>query len=254
MPRIVKQILYGVFYIVFWAGVIWGGKLLFFTPPASCVDNIQNQDEEEVDCGGPNCASCAIRHLSAIAVQSVSVVPTAGKASVIVKLANPNPTYGASPFSYEINFYDRAHEKIFAVSKESVLYPAEQKTIVEAGTDLPIERVFGNPEVVIKNPAWKPAEELKRPNIQTRDVSTAIGGDGRITVTGLFVNTNPFGFSRIEIAAGAETAEGTIVGISETVIHDIVPFEQRAFTVIIPSVSVAAKEVAKTELFIEPFR
>ena len=70
----------------------------------------------------------------------------------------------------------------------------------------------------------------------------------------LLLNTNPFGFSRIEIAAGAETAEGTIVGISETVIHDIVPFEQRAFTVIIPSVSVAAKEVAKTELFIEPFR
>ena len=140
------------------------------------------------------------------------------------------------------------------MSKQSFIYAGEQKTIVEAGLDLPIEKVSGNPEVLISNLNWKSNAEFQRPILQTRDVNSSIGADGRTTVTGLLVNPNSFGFTRIEIAAAAETADALTVGISETVIRDILPFEERAFTVIIPSLSVPAKNISKNELFIEAFR
>ena len=51
MPRILKQTLFGLFFLAVFGGVVfWIYQST--RPVLTCFDKIQNQDEEGVDCGG----------------------------------------------------------------------------------------------------------------------------------------------------------------------------------------------------------
>ena len=53
MPRLLKQFLYGVFYLAIIAAVGVGFYFHYDNAPPSCFDGIQNEGEQGIDCGLP---------------------------------------------------------------------------------------------------------------------------------------------------------------------------------------------------------
>ena len=67
MTRLAKQIIIAIIFFLILAGF---GFLVYWNilPNPSCFDNIQNQNEEGIDCGGPcqSCEAAALKNLEII--------------------------------------------------------------------------------------------------------------------------------------------------------------------------------------------
>lgn len=236
MSRIIRQIIYGIFYLALFAGIGYGGYLLVGGLTPSCFDNRLNQREEQIDCGGP-CVSCALKNLQPLRTQ-IQTFGTDGSTSVLITLTNPNLTHGARVFTYKMNFYDASKKPIFSLAKESFIYPAEaQKFILEPNLKVNFSDISGEPEFVLENLDWRPIEEFSEPKTQIRQTKTEISGR-QITVSGLLSNRDPFALSRASVGVllykNLPEERSELVGISKTVLQDLKPFEERAFKIIVP--------------------
>lgn len=236
MSRVIKQIIYGTFYIAVAVAVVYGlSSLNIFSAP-SCLDNKQNQNEEGIDCGG-SCVPCAIKNLQPIRSQ-IQIFGVNGNTNAVITLANPNLEYGAGSFAYTLNFYNQAKENIFSFTKDSFIYPAEaQKVIIEPNLRINFQSIAGQPELTITNLNWKPAAEFPEPRIQTRQIKTELIGN-QATITGILVNRESFALSRAGVGALVyqNLSDGTtrLVGASKTILQNLNSLEERAFTIILP--------------------
>ena len=76
---------------------------LKYKPKPNCFDNIQNQNEENVDCGGVCTKQCPIVVSENIRVDKVGYVEsgTNGKYDLYAQITNPNNFFGSSKFNYK---------------------------------------------------------------------------------------------------------------------------------------------------------
>lgn len=256
MSRIIRQFIYGVFYLALLSAAVYGVYLLVISAQPSCFDNRQNQGEEGIDCGGP-CIPCAIKNLQSLRSQA-QIFGIDGNTNAIITLANPNLNYGADSFAYTLNFYNSAKTKIFSLIRESFIYPAEaQKVIIEPNLRANFREISGEPELIISNINWKPIEEFGEPRVQTRAVRTEISGN-LITASGLFVNRESIALSRGGIGAvvyqNLPDGGTRLVGASKTILQNLQPFEERAFKIIIPIETALQLSEIDTVLFTEAKR
>lgn len=236
MSRTIKQIIYGFFYLAVIAAIVYGASFVIKETAPTCNDNRQNQQETEVDCGGPNCLPCAIKHLQPIAPK-LEYFGVGGNTTVILTLSNPNLEYGARSFIYTINFYGNNHALIFSLTKDSFIYPAEaQKTIMEPNLQFNYRSIVGQPEIVISSLNWKSITEFAEPKFQTRQIKTTVTGS-LVTVAGILVNREATSFPKATVGLLVYQQlpdTNRLVGASKTVLQDIKPFEERAFKIIVP--------------------
>ena len=232
--RLLKQIIYGSIFLGMIAGIFYGGFSFFSSATASCFDSKQNQNEEGIDCGG-SCEPCALKNIRPIAAD-VELLKVNGSVSAIISLTNPNIVFGADDFTYTLNIYGVDGAKVVSISKNSFIYPAEtNRIIIEPNIKLSTD-LIRKPELIITDPNWVPAEQFKRPVIQTRQVKAEVANQ-LITVTGLVSNRESFGIPRSNVGALAFKAisgSRQLIGVSKTLLQDIRPFEERAFKIVIP--------------------
>lgn len=233
MPaRLIKQIIYGGFYLFFLALVVVGGYFLI-RPAPSCFDNRQNQGETDVDCGG-SCIECALKNVESITLfgDPQFAALDSQTISLFFQLKNPNPTYGAENFSYHINIYDAVGRQIYSVSKESFIYAGQIKTVAEPVIKIN-PRAVSRIEVSATNPLWQSSQNWTRPSLQSRAIKTeVIKNQGKIT--GLVLNNSSILLENVEIAAILYDLAGKLVAVSKTILKDLQSFEERAFTVFVP--------------------
>ncbi len=236
--RLFKQLCYGIFYGAVIAAFAYG-ILRASAPSPTCVDGVQNQNEEEIDCGGP-CATCAVRHLSPLEAGRVAVVRAAGAAAYLIEARNPNASYGARDFIYELD----------SVSGHSFIYAGEIKRfVVVLPSPDASERV---PALRLRDPVWRAAEDFPRPQYQIGEQRAERISAGQMAVSGIFGNTNAFALPVVEVGAALYDETGALAGLSETVIRDVRPFEERFFKVLVP-VRASAGVPTRTELIAEIF-
>ncbi len=232
--RFVKKLIYGTLYLGILAAIGYGlyAANIFVSP--TCFDNRQNQQEEELDCGGPSCIACAIKHLQPIR-GSVEIFPTGANTNAVIFMANPNLNYGASSFNYTLNFYGANRQKIFSLTKNAYIYAAQaQAVLVEPNLFVNYAEISGAPELIIENPVWKTDAEFKSPKIQFRQVNTAISGT-QAAITGILANREPFALAEASIGAlASKKTSGARLGESKTILQDLQPFEERAFKITVP--------------------
>jgi hypothetical protein len=238
MNRTTKQILYGAFYVLFWCLVFYVGYRLTLKPPASCVDEIRNRDEVEVDCGGSFCPSCEIKRLAPI--EFVPVVLLSGTdestTSAIVEIRNQNPAYGTARLTAEVRFLSAEGEALYTEPLQLPMYPSELK--YRLLVNLPVARQkVARAEVAITAPyEWLSIAEFARPKTPLRDVKvqyTAASG-GRATITGLVRNDNPFSLRRSTLSVIILDAQGEPVAASKTFVQDLLAAEERFFKIEVP--------------------
>jgi hypothetical protein len=103
-------------------------KIIYGSVP-SCSDNIKNQNEEGVDCGGvcPKCDNLE----DDVTWESVEVIEIGNSQySLVARINNSNPTAGATSFKYSFNLYNSSGEVFRRVEGYDFIYPSESKYIV----------------------------------------------------------------------------------------------------------------------------
>jgi hypothetical protein len=231
--RFVKQLFYGFLYLAVIGGVALAVSKSGVLIAPTCFDNKLNQNETEIDCGGPNCESCELKHLQPIRA-AIQYFPAGSNTNAVIIFANPNLNYGAT-FSYTLNFYDASRKPVYSLTKEAYIYPAEANhVVVEPNLPFSAGSVVGSPDVLVVNPTWKKAAEFKAPATQLRQIISGVSGT-QVTITGIFSNRESFGLSEAGIGALiSNKVTKAPLGASKTILQDIQPFEERAFKVLIP--------------------
>jgi len=98
--RILKQLGYGSLYLAIIMVFVVGIYSVTVREDPTCFDNIQNQSEEGVDCGG-DCVSCVLKNAKLEIRQSTFIPAGADRITVLAVVRNPTET-GAF-FSYKID-------------------------------------------------------------------------------------------------------------------------------------------------------
>ncbi len=248
MSRRVKQMVYGLFYLVVLGGIVAGLYFLFLKPPASCFDNIQNEGEQGVDCGGPCAKICIPSSIQPISTLGAVRVfsPLAGHATVLVQLENVNSDFAASSFAYTITLYGADGSSTVATAGgNSFLYADETKYLMLPNE--PIPATSSRAEITVENVQWVPAAQMGLvPKLAFTNVTSVAGTDGYIVVSGNLTNRDVALFHNIVAVAIFKNAAGTPIGASETQLDVLSPGATQNFSIsypLLPNENVSATEL-----------
>ncbi|HEY4499797.1 MAG TPA: FxLYD domain-containing protein [Candidatus Paceibacterota bacterium] len=254
MPRILKQITYGIFYLAILTALGFGGYLLLLKPPASCVDQIQNQNETGVDCGGlpgqGGCVSCEIKQLTPIVLGKAMLLRSGDIVTVVAPMENLNLIYGAQQLQYALKLIDNSGQIIKTISKTSFIHAGEKTQFVETGI-ADARQQIARAEITIANINWQPTEGWWQPALTIKEIQTNVGQQ-QTTVQGIVANTNNFIVTQVVLRALVADSFGAIVGASKTTLETLQPFEERTFQInIVPDSALLNSVVPEaTELFV----
>lgn len=256
MHRRIKQILYGLLYLVFWGGIVAFVYIFLLKPPASCFDNIQNQGEAGVDCGGPCTKVCLPANYQPIAsvgdVQIFSLTTStnsgySGNVSLLARMQNPNASIAATSFEYIITFYGADGVAIASTTGESFIYGADIRYIDVPNFALPAGMTVARADISIANPVWVHAIDWPKPNFAVQNF-TSLLSFGTLKVQGRLTNSDTVTFPSVNAVAVFADVNAKPVGVSEMVLENLLPAETRDFTVLHPGI--AGVDLSKTQVFI----
>ncbi len=230
--RRLKQFLYGAGFLGFFFLICFSAYLLWLKPSPNCSDRRQNQEEAEVDCGGP-CEPCEIRYLSLPEIISIKTLPSDDKTAVFAEIKNPNSDWGAESISYDLEIFDMDGNKMESIEGKTLIYPGEINHILEV-LDIPSKNI-SRAEITFSDPQWKSKEQFFNPNITAKDAATESTETGKIAVSGTLSNSNSFSVSKTMIISALFNQSGTLIAASKTEIDDIGPRSEKSFRVNFPS-------------------
>ncbi|MEK7464653.1 MAG: hypothetical protein AAB617_02655 [Patescibacteria group bacterium] len=250
MTRLLKKILYGVFYLFVLGLIVWGGYEKSFGPTPSCFDNIQNQNESGVDCDGL-CISCEIKKLDFPRVVGDAKMLSSSAGTVLLgQIQNPNSNYGVSKINYRFNVYDKSNNLVRSIQAQTVLYPGERKTIV--GKIDGVKEIYPKISLELSDPVWVKSSAMIKPDISVGKIKTDII-ENKIIVSGILSNKSPFSVPSIEVVVVLFDRLGLDLFSSFTNLT-IGGFEDRAFSIPFPTDSNLAKGIdyKATQVYANP--
>jgi hypothetical protein len=133
----------GTFFGLFLALVLVIGGLVAYSliPAPSCTDGSLNQNEEQIDCGGPNCEPCLSEKPDDLIVlwqRFFEVRP--GVYDVAALIENVNLTLGSASVPYVFELYDAQGKRIITRPGATYTLPNKQFLIFEANMETGIRR------------------------------------------------------------------------------------------------------------------
>ncbi|MBI3046304.1 MAG: hypothetical protein HYY86_02070 [Candidatus Harrisonbacteria bacterium] len=251
--RLLKQFLYGTFYLLILAGVLWGIYAITLRPAPSCFDNRQNGKETGVDCGG-DCVSCEIKNLQPLSLSPAALFSADRNFSASAALRNPNSTYGAK-FDYEVNFLDAGGKVLKNITNKGFIYAGEAKSIIEAGgritTGIPARaEIKLNEESV----AWEKPQDFFQPPHKIGELSAVLENEQAV-ISGNVANLNNYPLSRVIASGFLVDKLGVKIGASKTELQNVGPFRVESFKIFIPVrkdlISAVDLEATAQSVFVE---
>ncbi len=245
--RLAKQIFYGAGYLTVLFLFVFAVYLIWFKPAPTCFDARKNQGETGVDCGGP-CLPCEIKTLIPLEISWQKNLPADNQTIIAAEIKNPNLDWGADFFTYSINIYNNNGELIKTVKRNSFIYAAEIKYLLEPLEISPKE--IGRTEISFADFNWKSANEFKKPLIQTREIKNE-----ETAISGYLTNNNAFKLSKIRVFGFLYNQYGIISAASKTELENIDAFEEQFFKINFPkNVSSLNIDFNKTKIYVEAIR
>lgn len=249
MPRTLKQILYGIFFLIILGSLGTGSYFLFFKSEPSCFDNIQNQKEEGIDCGG-GCIPCELKSLKIIA-EEPKVFPAGNLSTFIIKVTNPSSNYGTRGFDYSLEIIGQFGAPLRSLTRKTTLASGESKYLVIAGVDVSPKDV-STVKFNVLSYNWESRETLPVYDLKTDKVVVDIFSSTP-SVSGKLINNSSLSFTTIRISVVLFDRSGTPVNASQTEIDNIQAFSTTSFTAFFPRLdSMSRLDITKTQVFAEP--
>ncbi|MBU4348259.1 hypothetical protein KJ671_02020 [Patescibacteria group bacterium] len=230
MKRLFKQFLYGGIVLLIISAILliiyWND--IFIAP--TCLDNIQNQNEEGIDCGAVCGISCEEKYLEDLSYSNLSIFRLDDLVSLYFDLKNPNPNFGLRNFKYQIDLYGFANKLLKSIKGESFIYPEQTKKIVE------ISKVLGEVEsarISFSNINWESSLNFRSISLENKNMRTYKDGDSFI-ISGKIKNLNSFIVPRVIINGFLMDSSNNILGVSKTdLLNQLDPFAEKEYRVFI---------------------
>lgn len=106
---------------------------IFYKAP-SCVDGVQNQGEDGIDCGGPCAYLCtALEQPPTVLFTKVLTANSPGRTDIVASIENKNIDAAAKNVPYTVSLYDADHALIQNISGALDLPPGATVTVFIPG-------------------------------------------------------------------------------------------------------------------------
>ncbi len=234
--RPIKQIIYGIFYLVIFGGIFYF-VYLAFRAPAGCTNGRQDSGEEGVDCGGVCLNICLPLNFEDIKVSGVvDILKINQNQTVLVAdIQNSNQDIAAKGFEYSFEVKNEQNEVIGSVPGKSFAYAGELKPLVGFFRSKDAGQV-ASAEIKFSKTEWIKASEFPRPAVdfvekRTNQTDTGVEAVGRI------INRDVIDLAKVEVVAIFKNEYGSIVGVSQTELEKVGPGESRSFRVSHPAIT-----------------
>ncbi len=249
MRRFPKQLLYGFFYLSMLALAAGGVYYFYFIPNPSCFDNIQNQNEAGVDCGG-QCLDCELKTLTLRIGEPLKFGAGEFKSTILAKISNPSSNYGLNDFEYEFQVFSSFGTILTTLHSRSYILPSESKYLVAPAVDID-SRDIGKIVLNVPLQNWEQKVNLPVYNIRFKNVET-IPLAKTVQVAGSLVNDSSSNFSSIALTGIIFRKNGEVSNASSTKVDNIPAFSETPFTIFFPNLqSVQEVNLKATEVFYE---
>lgn len=227
--RLLKQLIYGIGFLVIVFLFGWGVKAVFFSAPPSCFDGVRNQGETGVDCGGP-CISCDAKSAQPIAVHYATVFKAGSGLGVVAEIQNPNTTVGAPSVPYSIALINALGATQQTITGETFVYPGEIKYIVDPYiAQDPAQITQAQVSIPTSTVTWVGADQFVKPQIDVQNITT--GMNPTMQVTGRIVNQTQYDFGAPVVDALVYNHEGSLLAASRVTLGDLPAFGNESFVV-----------------------
>lgn len=251
MKRGIKKFLYGVFYLACISLVVFLVYRNLNAAPPTCFDNIQNQDETGVDCGG-GCIACDIKNLTPLNVVGtprILLLPAANKQVVLFEVENQNTTHHAMQFTYTLTITDKTGAMVESLNGADTLFAGEHRYMFDPRVLTPA-RTIGNISVVLSDPEWRPANEVSPSALSLSNLKTDTSNG--LSVSGIVKNGSTFSAQNVKLIAILRTTSGTELFASQVILTSVSGFGSTTFTIPFPSdkTLIDSLDPARTEVFV----
>ena len=246
-PRIAKQFLYSLLYLIIFGLIIFLIYFWLVQPKPTCFDNRKNQGEIGVDCGGP-CQSCEIKTLKPLAAQKINFSQVQNRIVITAEITNPNLNFGADNFTYTVNFYNKDGIEISSLNGNSFIYAAGIKAFFEVDKKVNFSEVY-NVSISFSDIHWVSKEEFQQPKVELQNQKIVDGKPLRLE--GVVINQNNFSV-KLKLIGFIYDRYGIQISASKTEIENVNAKEQKDFQIIFPSdISLDQIDQSQTKIFTE---
>ena len=193
--------------------VVAGIGVYLLLPAPSCTDGRLNQNEELVDCGGPNCAPCLRETADDLIVlwsRYFEVRP--GVYDVAALVENVNLTLGSANVPYGIELYDSEGSRIIVHRDSTYTLPNKQFLVFVANVPTGI-RVPQRLTFRFEPFTWQLTDEQQLPVIVSRTERDFNRDRPRLIAT--ISNNALLAIKNIDVAVLISDATGNAIAVSE---------------------------------------
>ncbi len=247
--RILKQLLYGLFYLIILGAIGSAIYLGYFRPEETCFDNKQNQGETGIDCGGP-CVLCELRSAELIH-GDIQVLPSGeGRVTLVTEVESRNSPYDAD-IDYVFKVFGAFGEEVSSVAGKSSVGRDGVRYIIAPGIQIKEEDI-SRATFDISGFKWL-TEEVEHPYIvDIEDLKTATSGDS-IKISGGIRNKSYSSIPAVRVSALVFDKDDSVIGASFTRVINVQLSEDKMFTIFFPEGEDLINRVdnAKTKIFWE---
>src|SRR3989344_2010209 len=222
MPRILKQTLFGLFFLAVFGGVVfWIYQST--RPVLTCFDKIQNQGEEAIDCWSV-CGNVCLSLLKPIEVKNSYLFKIKEEAGgidhdTLFLVSNLNTQFGSAWVNYEVTLFDGQGQALLQKPGRFYILPGQTKYIYEPALKTKSPAVRAEIKTSVAN--WEKLEGVFSEDAKFVAKSTDYIVNDRpgifSRVNGVIFNSSDFDFDRIEVVA-VLFKDGQPVGAGKTVL------------------------------------
>ncbi len=235
--RTFKQLAYGLFYIAVFGGIVFGFYSLYIKPAPSCFNNVQDQNEQRIDCGGVCAKFCLPANLSEIETSGQAQIfhPATSSISVMAEVQNKNADFAAQDMPYKFSFYDNKGNILYERYGNSFVYASEIKYIAEFNLNFPDAYKIVTVGFRVGETKWIPKSLFGQQQLAKQSLNTASSSKG-LTATGNFINNSTVSIKKVTILVVFYSRLGP-AGISGSEVDDVALGQQYSFSVFHPALN-----------------
>lgn len=197
-----------------------------FSKTPSCTDNVQNQGEAGVDCGGPCAYLCIAEQQPPTVLFTKALNNGAGRADVIASVENKNATAAAKNVPYRVQLYSTTRLLVLEVTGTLDLPPGSVVPVFIPGIPSGKQTV-ANAFLTIasSSPQW--FAMTADPRVIPLVSNTRQSGTERAPrIEAVLTNPSVMALTNVRVLVLVRDEEGSLIAASQTIVPSI-PAEGR---------------------------
>ncbi|MFA6437623.1 MAG: hypothetical protein WC242_05045 [Candidatus Paceibacterota bacterium] len=213
----------------------------------NCYNQIKDEQEEGIDCGGVCSVTC--ESLDKIEILWIKKVQSGnGKDNFLALIHNPNNLYGISSFDYEFIGFNENGEQIVSRKNKDFILPSQTKYLYELNMDR--NDGINKIELKISNESWQKFSIYKDPTLSvlSKTVQNINVGRFNLELSGRLVNDSIYNLRSVDIMAVLFDKNDSPVELGSNYLGNIQSREKRDFKILWQS-NLKSQEITRMDIY-----